>query len=166
MGFLSGGFCPGGLCPGVACVQRGLCPGRSLNREFSVQGGLCPREGGLCPGIGNLCPGEGVSVQEISVWGSLSRGLCPGVCVQGGLCPGASGSLSMGSISGGLSHRDSSITVMCGWYASYWNAFLFKLSFQIGFQENSSVLLHQIIQTTGKSIPKDNQRIQQYAQYC
>ena len=75
----------------------------------SVQGGLCPE--GLCPGgslsrgslAGILCPGwclsrrvfvQGVSVQGVSGWGSLSRV----VCVQEALCPG--GSLSRGPFQG------------------------------------------------------------------
>ena len=75
-------------------------------------GGLCLR-GSLCPGgRGSLsrgwgiCPGGlclGVSVQGVSVQGaSVQR-----VSVRVGLCPAGGG--------GG----------MCGWYASYWNPFLF-----------------------------------------
>ena len=46
-------------------------------------------------------------------------GLCPGVSVQGGLCPG---DLCPG---GSLSGRPPCHhTVTCGWYTSYWNAFL------------------------------------------
>ena len=39
----------------------------------------------LFTGDGGLCP-EGVSIQGVSVWESLSRG----VSVQGSLCPGKS----------------------------------------------------------------------------
>ena len=53
------------------CVQRGLCPEGSLSR--------------------------GVSVQWVSVQGSLSRGLCPGR------------SLSMGSLSSGVSVRETPV---------------------------------------------------------
>ena len=61
----------------------------SLSRGVSVQGGLCL---GVSVYLG-VCLSTGVSV---SVWGSLSGGLCPG-----GLCPGSS--LSRGSLSrGGL----------------------------------------------------------------
>ena len=72
-------------------------------------GGLCPgssqSERGLCPG-GSLC--REIHVQE---------GLCPvvsvwGVFVQWGLC-------------WGVSIRVTPRTVKSGWYASYWNAFLF-----------------------------------------
>ena len=85
-------------------------------RGSSVRG-LCP--GGLCPGVslsrgGGLCPGVGVSVQG---WESLSRGgLCLGGSLSsGGLCPG------------GVSVRETPRrTITCGWYASYWNAFLFQ----------------------------------------
>ena len=45
-----------------------------------------------------------------------------------GVCLSIGGSLSTGrvSVQGGLCHGDTSpVTVMCGWYASYWNAFLF-----------------------------------------
>ena len=72
----------------------------------------------------DLCPGgflsSGVSVRG----GFLSReGFCPGrVSVQGwslsgGLCP-----------EGSLSGR-SPDTVTCGWYTSYWNAYLFMKLF-------------------------------------
>ena len=58
--------------------------------------------------------------QGVSVFGGLCPGgLCPGgVSVQGGLCLGV-------SVLGGLCHGDPR-TVMSGWYASYWNAFLFS----------------------------------------
>ena len=77
-----------------------------MTRGVSVQGGICPggslsrgisvREG-LCPG--GLCPG-----------GSLSRE----VSVQEGLCPERP-----------PGQRSLPRLVTCGWYASYWNAFLF-----------------------------------------
>ena len=84
------------------------------------RGGFCP--GGLYPG--GLCPGgplsRGVSIQGKGLYpgeGSLSR---ERVSVQGkGLCPGE------GSLSRGVSVRETPHTVTCGWYASYWNAFLF-----------------------------------------
>ena len=60
------------------------------SRGVSVLDSLCP--GGLCLGVcvqGSLCPG--VSVwgfwPEVSVWGSLSRGLCLKGSLSGGLCP-------------------------------------------------------------------------------
>ena len=81
--------------------------------------------------------------------GSLSQGLCPGgslsrgVSVQEDLCLGVSiqgvsvqrGSLSRGSLYRGVSVQGVSVvggfchTVMCGQYASYWNAFLFWYCF-------------------------------------
>ena len=101
-----GGGC---LCPGVSVwggpCPGGLCPGRSLSRWVSVQGSLS----------------RGVSVQgSLCPRGSLSRGLCPwGVSVLGGLC--------LGGLCpwGGLCHGDHHHTITSGWYASYWNAFLF-----------------------------------------
>ena len=56
-------------------------------------------------------------------------GLCPGDSLSMGLSPGGSlskGSLSRGSVSGGgLCQGDPHCCmVMCGRYASYWNAFL------------------------------------------
>ena len=102
----------------------------SVHRE-----GLCPSihhrshdQGGLCPGV------------------SLSEGLCPGGLCLGGLCSEGSlsggslsrGSLSRESLSGGVSVRGRGLcyghpstpdrdphTVTSGWYAFYWNAFLF-----------------------------------------
>ena len=77
----------------------------SVHRRSLCQGGLCPRgslSGGLC---------LGVSVQ----WSLYPGGLCP----WEGLCPG--GSLSR---RGSLSGRHSCV-VKSGWYASYWNAFLY-----------------------------------------
>ena len=68
-----------------------------------------------------ICPQGGVSVQGVSVEGeSLSRGsLCPG-----GLCPGGV------SVQGDLCLGDPPI-VKSGWYASYWNVFLFSLDFDL-----------------------------------
>ena len=74
-----------------------------LGRGVSVQG-VCA--GGLCPR--NLCLGD-VSVQA---------GVCPGGLGPGGLYPG--GSLSRGVSVGRPLPRNQK----CGWYASYWNAFL------------------------------------------
>ena len=69
----------GGLCPVGVSVQGGLCPwGVSLSEED-----LCPQgslSGGLPRGVG-LCLGD--SVQQVSVWGSLSReSLSRGVSVR------------------------------------------------------------------------------------
>ena len=61
-----------------------------------------------------------VSVILFTAGGSLSRrGLCP----VGGLCPGGGGLCPGGSLS-----RRPPRTVMRRRYASYWNAFLFRLS--------------------------------------
>ena len=62
------------LCLHLSVILWGLCrEGRSLSRDASVQGSLCPggsmSKWGLCPG------GGGVFVQE---GGLCPRGLCPG----------------------------------------------------------------------------------------
>ena len=48
----------------------------------------------LLPGpmflLGGLCPWSHVPSMGVSVWGSLSRGLCLGGSLLGGLCPGVS----------------------------------------------------------------------------
>ena len=54
----------------------------------------------------SVCPQEGVS---------LSRGV----------------SVQVGSMSGGVSVRETHYTVMCERYASYWNAFLFLFCFLV-----------------------------------
>ena len=90
----------------------------SVLEKVSVQRGFCP--GGVSV--------QGLSVQGVSVqWslclgGSLSQGgLCPGPLCPGGLCP-------VESLSGGSLSREGVSTVMWGWYASYWNAFLLNLN--------------------------------------
>ena len=99
-----GCLCQGSLCPGSLCPGGFLSRG-ALSRRVSVQGGLCPGgslSGGLC--LGSLCLG----------------GLCPVGSLSGGLCLGFS---VWGSLSGGSLSRGARRMVMCGWYASYWNAF-------------------------------------------
>ena len=123
------------VCPFV-CLRGSLCRG-SLCRGVPVQGGLCPRvsvQGGLYPG---RSLSMGVSVHGVSVGGLCARGsLCKGISVQGGLCPGISvqGGLCPGvcpgeSLSRGVSVRETSHTVTCGQYVSYWNAFLYTVIF-------------------------------------
>ena len=82
--------------------RGGLCS--SMHHRSHDQGGLCPRGGGLCTGESLL-----------GGWESLSRGW---VSVHGGLCSG-------GSLSKGVSVRETPLMVTSRWYASYWNAFLF-----------------------------------------
>ena len=67
----------GGLCQGVSAQEWSLCPGvESLPRS-----GVSVQEGSLCPGVESLSSGTSVwgrvSVQGVSVRGSLSRG---GLC--------------------------------------------------------------------------------------
>ena len=72
----------GGLCPGGVSLQMGcLCPDEvSLSRGSLYREGSLPREGYLsregCLSGGGLS--KGVSVQRVSVWGSLSRGSLSG----------------------------------------------------------------------------------------
>ena len=91
----------------VTFSQVFICPQGEWAGGGSLSGGISVQEG--------LCPG-GVSVRE-----SLSRGVSVwgvSVSVQGDLCPG-------GSLSRGVSVRETPCMVTSGWYASYWNAFLF-----------------------------------------
>ena len=68
------------------------------------------------------------SFQGVSVQGSLFRGCLSGVSVLGVSVQGSPwGSLSKGSLSGGLCQ------VKSRWYASYWNAFLYKSYYWIQF---------------------------------
>ena len=125
------------LCFYGLCLSRGgglgLCPGGSLSRGVSVPGGSLSR--GLCPrGVSvqeGLCPGGSLSRGSLSR-GSLSGVLCPegGICPRGGLCPGRGVYLQAGgSLSRGVSVRETPHTVTSGRYASYWNAFLFRRNF-------------------------------------
>ena len=110
-----------GLYPGGSMsrgsLSRGLCSGASLSMGWGLSpGGVSVQEASLSEEWGSLSMGmslsrvmslsRGISVQG---WGSLSRGLCPGVSIQGGLyqgdfclgdfCPGGlcpGGSLSRG----------------------------------------------------------------------
>ena len=138
---------------GSQSLSRGVsAQGGSLSRVWvsvwgvSVQGGLClagslPRE--------DLHPGCGCLSRGVSVWGLSGRISVQGVSAQGGslsrvwvsfqgvglpggslsgwvLCPGGSG--PGGSLSkGGLCRGGDPSTVTCGRYASYWNAFLFRI---------------------------------------
>ena len=102
-GSLWGSLSRGSLSMGVS-VHRVSVQGVSV-QGISIQGGLCPGRGSL----------------SVSLWGSLSRGYL------------SSESLSRGSLSRGLCPRrgvpvrEIPRTVTCGWYASYWNAFLLKV---------------------------------------
>ena len=114
----------------------GLCP-----REVSVQVGLCPKRslsiGSLCPGVSVkgkgafvravsgwlvFFPGGSLCLFPCSVWGSLSRKSLfkgffvkwEGISVQRSFCKGDP------------PDKDPQ-TVKSGWYASYWNAFLYYL---------------------------------------
>ena len=63
----------------------------------------------------------------VSVWGGV---LCPGGSLSGGVCPegvsrGPGGLCPEGVSVRGVSVRETPRTVTSGWYASYWNAFLF-----------------------------------------
>ena len=107
------------------CLSTG--GGVSVHMVWGVSvGGISVQGRGLCPGEGSLSRG-GVSVQ--------GRGLCPGegflsrgeVSVQGGgLCLG---DLCRGR---GFSVQGDPGKVMCGRYASYWNAFLLVSPVHVG----------------------------------
>ena len=87
-------------------MGRGLCPGDLYQGGYLSSGG-----GGSLSGGVSLSWGAGFSVQGkslsrvVSVWG--------GVSVQGV------------SVWGVTLTETPHPTVTCGWYASYWNAFLF-----------------------------------------
>ena len=69
-----------------------------------------------------VCP-QGVSVQGVSVWVFLSKGLCPGR--WGGLCLEGDYSVQGDPLSGGGgSVTETPCTVKSRQYASYWNTFL------------------------------------------
>ena len=114
----------GGLCLGVSVwgglYLRGLCPRGSLS-------------GGSLSGVSvwGLCPGGSLSGKGVSVWGSLSGGLCLGVSVQGGLSRGVCPGESLSGRGRGVSVRETPRMVTNGRYASYWNAFLFFIYFII-----------------------------------
>ena len=72
-----------------------------------------------------------VSVWSVSVQGvSVKGALCPG-----GLCPGGISvqgvSVQEVSVQGGSLSRRPPSMVTCGWYASYWNAFLLLFAFDL-----------------------------------
>ena len=78
-----------------------------------TEGGLSLSQGGL-----GLC-----------LWGvSILGGFCPGGSLLGGFCLGVS---VQGVSVWGVSVMETPRTVMSGRYASYWNAFLFDLSFPV-----------------------------------
>ena len=81
--------------------------------------------GGLCPSMHHRSHDWGVSVQG---------GLCPGGSVQGGSLSGGSlsgrVSVQWGSLSRGVSVRETPHMVMGRKYASYWYAFLFVKTFE------------------------------------
>ena len=83
---------------------------------------------GVCLFAGGRSLSGGLCLEGFFVWGFsvLGEGSMSGGSLSGGSLSG--GSLSGGSLSGGsLSERSLSGklpgVVMCGWYASYWNAF-------------------------------------------
>ena len=143
-----GGLHPWGSLSGRESLSRWLSvQGKSLSRGSLSPAGLSPRES-LSKGVSvqGVSVQKGVSVQGVFVQLDLCLGgsvqgeslsiesLClGGVSDQWGLCPGISlsrGSLSRGvSVQGGLclgSLSARQCTVMCGQYASYWNAFLLR----------------------------------------
>ena len=115
----------------VILFTGGLYLMGSLSRGVSVQGVSVGGEGGSCPW--GICPWGlcgGGSLWRGSLWrgslsrGSLSRGLCPGGSLSGGgLCQGEP-----------PGQRLPPPMVMCGLYASYWNAFLLALCFLFLYQ--------------------------------
>ena len=110
-------FCSQGVSV-PACITGNMTSG-SLSR------GLCP--GGLCPGrsLSRGSLSRGISVKGVSIHGGS---LCPWGLCPGGICLGGMVSV-LGCPSRGVSLRENPRTetprlVTCGWYASYWNAFL------------------------------------------
>ena len=95
---LLGGLVPGAALSGGCLVQWGVLPGDAWSGGVPAPGGECLVLVGVCAPGGVPAPG--------GAW-------FEGVCAPGGVLPG-----------GGLveTPRDG---YCCGWYASYWNAFLF-----------------------------------------
>ena len=91
---------------------------------------LCPGGSlsrGVCRGV---CPG-GVSIRGVSVQGGLSGGVCPGGSLSGGSLsrrfPVQGVSVQVGLCLGARSRSwRPACTVMRGQNASYWNVFLFR----------------------------------------
>ena len=103
------------------------------------------RQGNVLPSMcQEFCPRGRVSVPACTTGQMTRRSLCPGGSLSGRRRSVSRGSLSSGSLSreglcpgGSLSSRasvretpptESPCTVMNGWYASYWNAFLCVIS--------------------------------------
>ena len=140
-GLCPGGFCPGDFCPGVLCPE-GLCPEGLLSRG-SLYLVACSFWGSLPRGARS----RGSLSRKSPSRGSLSRGFCPGGFLsRGSLSRGflSRGSLSRGSLSRGLCQGEPPRhMVKSRQHASYWNAFLFKIYFQVSGnnQYNSGVQL-------------------------
>ena len=116
------GFCMMSLpvrLPGLPCSLWGslyLVWSHVSSRWVSVQKGLCPRR--HCPGV--FCP----------------RGHCPG----GGVSVQGEGSLGGGGVS--VQRVSTPCTVKSGWYASYWNAFLFRFVVVLHYRGLTIVLCY------------------------
>ena len=124
------GFSPGGGANSQNCYYFShFCRKLHENeRIWTPRGGTRPWRPPLDPPMvclcmeGGLCQGRslsrGVSVQRVSVQGVSVKGC---LCL-GDLCP--VGFWSSGSLSNGVSVRETPPTVKSGQYAFFWNAFL------------------------------------------
>ena len=121
------------------CYRPQRSCGKVIFSQVSVNHSV---QGGLCPSMHHRSrdQGRGVYVQGgLCLGGSLSRGLYPGGLCPGGLCPqgwvsvhrGGSLSTGSGSLSEGVSVRETPGTVTSGRYSSYWNAFLFSMGAEL-----------------------------------
>ena len=133
-------FAPGGVCGcsgGMHGCSRGGC-GCSGGHAWLLPGGVCGcSQGGMhgCSwGGGQACmvaPSGGVWL----LWGGV-HGCSWGVCMVapgGGMCGCSEGGHAW-LLGGGMRGFFDEIRSMSGWYASYWNAYLFldKFTFAAG----------------------------------
>ena len=102
------------LIDSISCHGMRFLPSATKLRQGDVFTSVCHSVHGM-----GLCPEGSLTRGSLSRGVSVQGGLCPG-----GLCPGGGGGRWGVGVHGGLSGRPPPSTITCGWYVSYWNAFL------------------------------------------